>query len=67
MLKIEAYFLIKHTLFFYALVLFPQPGARLPVRYEVVMMWGKREKEAIGKFPNEDWVRLSSIQIDEVV
>jgi len=47
-------------------VFFPQPGARLPVRLRdgnvTWVTWGRREKEAIGKFPNGGWARLSSIK-----
>lgn len=47
-------------------IFFPQPGARLPVRLRdgnvTWVTWGRREKEAVGKFPNGGWARLNSIQ-----
>jgi len=47
-------------------VYFPQPGARLPVRLRngnvTWVTWGRRKKEAAGKFPNGGWARLSSIK-----
>lgn len=46
-------------------IYFPQPGARLPVRLRdgnvTWVIWGRREKEAIGQFPNGGWARLNSI------
>lgn len=47
-------------------VYFPQSEARLPVRLRngnvTWITWGRREKEAVGKFPNGGWARLSSIK-----
>jgi len=47
-------------------IYFPNPEARLPVRLRdgnvTWVPWGRRKKEAIGKFPNGGWARLSSIK-----
>lgn len=47
-------------------IYFPQPDARLPVRLRhggvTWVTWGRREKEAIGIFPNGGWARLDSIK-----
>lgn len=46
-------------------IYFPQPAARLPVKLRrggiTWVTWGRRQKEAIGKFPNGGWARLDSI------
>lgn len=46
-------------------IYFPQTDARLPVRLRdgnvTWVTWGRREKEAVGKFPNGGWARLNSI------
>jgi len=47
-------------------IYFPNPEARLPVRLRdgnvTWVPWGRRKKEAIGKFPNGGWARLNSIK-----
>jgi len=47
-------------------IYFPNPEARLPVRLRnglaTWVTWGRREKEAIGRFPNGGWARLDSIK-----
>lgn len=47
-------------------IYFSQPGARLPVQLRngnvTWITWGRREKEAIGQFPNGGWARLNSIK-----
>ncbi|MDR4517971.1 MAG: hypothetical protein MRK00_11385 [Nitrosomonas sp.] len=47
-------------------IYFPQPDARLPVRLRsgdvTWVTWGRRQKEAIGQFPNGGWARLDSIK-----
>ncbi len=47
-------------------IYFPNPEARLPVRLRNGLVtwvtWGRREKEAIGVFPNGGWARLDSIK-----
>ncbi len=48
-------------------IFFPQPDARLPVKLRgggvTWVTWGRRQKEAIGKFPNGGWARLDSIKM----
>ncbi|HRB45977.1 MAG TPA: hypothetical protein PK439_08300 [Nitrosomonas sp.] len=48
-------------------IYFPQPDAKLPIRLRgggvTWVTWGRRQKEAIGKFPNGGWARLNSIKM----
>lgn len=48
-------------------IYFPQPDAKLPIRLRgggvTWVTWGRRKKEAIGKFPNGGWARLDSIKM----
>ena len=48
-------------------IFFPQADARLPVKLRgggvTWVTWGRRQKEAIGKFPNGGWARLDSIKM----
>ncbi|MFO7580503.1 MAG: hypothetical protein R6W74_09915 [Nitrosomonas halophila] len=47
-------------------IYFPQPGAKLPIKLRhgdvVWVLWGKRQNEGPGKFPNGGWARLDSIK-----
>lgn len=47
-------------------IFFPQTDACLPVRLRdgnvTWVTWSRREKEAVGKFPNGGWARLNSIK-----
>lgn len=48
-------------------IFFPQPDAKLPIKLRgggvTWVTWGRRQKEAIGKFPNGGWARLDSIKL----
>ena len=48
-------------------IFFPQTDARLPVKLRgggvTWITWGRRQKEAIGKFPNGGWAKLDSIKM----
>lgn len=47
-------------------IYFPQPEAKLPIKLRhgdvVWVLWGKRQNEGPGKFPNGGWARLDSIK-----
>ncbi len=48
-------------------IFFPQPDAKLPIKLRgggaTCVTWGRRQKEAIGKFPKGGWARLDSIKM----